>query len=179
MGSPSAAAVLVCLLICAVATAQVPPASPKPGSQQKKFEAFVGTWSYEGMTKTASGPGGKITGTDAYRMLPGGFFLEHHWDEKSPTGPIQGTEIWAYDPVKKAYTYNYYSNSGEFGSGTITINGNTWTFLGTGITFDRKNSYTRWISTFTSPTSFTVKAEFSSDGKTFTPGFEAKFTKTK
>src|SRR5262245_46538576 len=92
------------LLIAVYALAQAP-AVPKPGPEHKKFDAFVGTWSYEGEAKkTVFGPAGKVTGTDVFEMLPGGFYIQHHYDEKNPLANMKGTEIWAYDPIKRVYT---------------------------------------------------------------------------
>src|SRR5262245_59277518 len=79
------------------------------------------------------GPAGKVSGTDVFEMLTGGLYLQHHYDEKNPLRAMKGTEIWAYDPVKKVYTNNYFNSTGEFGSGTCTVNGNTWTFTGSAV----------------------------------------------
>ena|SRR5437867_1099938 len=173
-------AVVVCLLISSVVIAQAPAPAPKPGPEQKKFEAFVGTWTYEGEAKKSPfGPAGKISGTDIYEMLPGSFFIQHRWDEKNPLGNAKGLEVWGYDPVKKTYTYNYFSSLGEMGSGRFTINGNTWEFTGSGVTYEGKTAFGRGTLTFNSPMSLTIKGEASADGKTFAPAFEGKWTKTK
>jgi len=173
---------LVTLVLCAfagsVAHAQAPSAQ-KPGPQQKKLEAFVGTWTYAGEAKqNPYGPAGKITGTDVYEMLPGGFFLTHHWDEQNPIGSLKGIETWGYDSLKKSYAYNYYTSFGEMGSGTIAVTGNAWKFTSSGITFDGKRAWSRCTATFASATSFTVKCDASADGKTWAPDiFEATWTK--
>lgn len=171
---------ILCLMAAAVVAGQAPAPAPKPGAEHKKLEAFVGTWTYEGeVKKNPFGPAGKITGTDVYEMLPGGFFMQHRWDEKNPLGNIKGTEIWGYNALKKAYSYNYFSSLGETGSGGITNAGNTWTFQGSGITYDGKTASARGTVTFASPTSLVIKVEASADGKTFAPAFEGKWTKTK
>jgi hypothetical protein len=169
----------VCVLVAASAIAQTSASAPKPGPEHKKLEAFVGTWTYEGEAKkNAFGPAGKITGTDVYEMLPGGFAIMHRWDEKNPLGAVKGTEIWAYDPIKKTYTINYFTSLGEIGSGTFTLNGNTWTAVNSGITYEGKMGYGKGSATI-SPTTITVKWDASSDGKTFVPAFEGKWTKAK
>jgi hypothetical protein len=172
-------AITLCL-IAIVVLAQAPIQPPKPGPEHKKLEAFLGTWTYEGEAKeSVVGPAGKISGTDVYEMLPGGFFLQHHWDEKNPLGNVKGTEIWGYDPIRKTYTYNFFSSLGEMGSGTFKIKGDTWTFAGTGVTYDGKRARGRGTVTFAGPTSFNIKGEASSDGKTWTPSFEGKWTKSR
>ncbi len=167
---------LLLLIVTAIALGQAP-APPKPGPEHKRLEAFVGTWTYEGQAKNNPfGPAGKITGTDVFEMLPGGFAVQHRWDERNPLGNVKGTEIWAYDPIKKVYTINYFSSLGETGSGTFTINANTWTAATSGVTFEGKMGYGRGTAALT-PTSMTVKWDASSDGKSFTPSFEGKWTK--
>ena len=154
--------------------------TPKSGPEHKKMEALVGTWTYEGdAKKSAFGPPGRVSGTDVFEMLPGGLYIQHHYDEKNPLGNMKGTEIWAYDPVKKVYTNSYFNSTGEFGSGTGTLSGNTWIFTGSAVTYDAKTAYWRYTINVTSPTSFTGKGEASSDGKTYVLGFEGKWTKVK
>ena len=161
----SFAAMLVCVIAGAGARAQAP---QRPGPEQKKFEAFVGTWTYAAAAKeNPYGPAGQITGTDVFEMLPGGFFVTHHWDEKNPVGNLKGVETWGYDPQKKAYAYNYYTSFGEMGSGTITITGNTWRFESSGIAFDGKRAWSRCTATFAAASSFTQKCDASGDGKTW------------
>jgi hypothetical protein len=155
------------------------PSAQKPGADQMKLEVFVGTWTYVGEAKqNPYGPAGKITGTDVYEMLPGGFFLTHHWDEKNPIGNVKGVETWGYDSEKKSYAYNYYTSVGEMGSGAITVTGNTWKFTSSGITFDGKRASSRCTTTLAGPTSFTVKCDASPDGKTWaTDVFQGTWTK--
>jgi hypothetical protein len=125
------------------------------------------------------GPAGEVSGPDRYEMIAGGFFLQHYWEEKNPLGNVKGTEIWGYDPIKKAYTYNHFTSLGEMGSGSIVIEGNTWRFIGSGITYEGKTAYGRFMMTLAGPSSITVRAEASSVGKTYALGFEGKWTKTK
>jgi uncharacterized protein DUF1579 len=180
MKKVSSAVAILCLLVAVAAVGQAPPTTPKPGPEHKKMEAFVGKWTYEGEAKkTVFGPAGKVSGTDTFEMLPGGLYIQHHYDEKNPLGAMKGTEIWAYDPVRKVYTNSYFNSTGEFGSGTCTVNGNTWTFTGSAVTYEGKTASWRYTMNLTTPTSFTVKSEASTDGKTYVVGFEGKWTKAK
>ena len=155
------------------------PRVQKPGAEQKRLEAFVGTWTYAGEAKqNPYGPAGKISGTDAYEMLPGGFFLTHHWDERNPIGNLKGVETWGFDSEKKSYVYNYYTSFGEMGSGTIAITGATWTFASSGVTFDGKRAWSRCRYNFAGTASFTVKCDASADGKAWAANiFQATWTK--
>ena len=163
--------VLIAILMGGAAVSGVgaqAPSAQKPGAEQKKLETFVGTWTYVGEAKTNPyGPAGKINGTDVYEMLPGGFFLTHHWDETNPIGKLKGVETWGYDADKKGYAYSYYTSFGEMGSGAISIAGNQWTFTSSGTTFDGKRAWSRCTTTVASATSFAVKCDASPDGKTW------------
>ena len=155
------------------------PSPQKPGAEQKKLETFVGTWAYAGASKQSPfSPVGKVIGTDVYEMLPGGFFLTHHWTEENPIGSVKGVETWGYDAAKKVYTINYYTSFGEMGSGTITVTGNTWTSSVSGITFDGKQAWSRCVTTVAVATTFAMKCAASADGKTWSADvFEGKWTK--
>ena len=167
--------VVVCVMVVQAQAPQV----PKPGAEHKKMDVFLGTWTYEGEAKKSPfGPAGKVTGTEVFETL-GGLFLQDRWDEKNPLGAVKGIQMWGYDSAKKTYTYNYFSTLGEMGSGTMTVSGNTWSWTGSGITYEGKTAYGRGSLTFASPTSYTVKGEASADGKTWALGFEGKWTKSR
>ncbi len=167
---------LVCLLVL-TAAAQAP--TPNPGPEQKRLEVFVGNWTLEGEVKPGpEGPGGKVTGTDRNQML-GGFFIDRRFEEKGPMGELKGVHIFGYDPVKKTYITSGFDSAGGFDSGTIAVSGNTWTFLSTGVS-GGKPVQTRCPLTFAAGnTSFSVKCEISTDGKTWAPSFEGRWTKSK
>jgi hypothetical protein len=153
-------------------------ALPKPGPEHKKLEAFLGPWTYEGEAKQSPfGPAGKVSGTDVYESGPGGFSLQHHWDEKNPIGGVKGMEMWAYDPSKKTYVCNGVSSAGEMWSCTLNVTGSVWSWLQSGITFEGKTAWSRGTYTFAGPNVFTIKVDASTDGKTWAPAFEGKWTK--
>jgi hypothetical protein len=171
--------VCVFVVLCSIVAQAQAPQVPKPGAEHKKLEVFLGTWTYEGEAKkSVFGPAGKVTGTETFESL-GGFFLQDRWDEKNPLGPLKGLQMWGYDPMKKTYTYNYFTTFGEIGSGTVTVSGNTWTWTGSGISYEGKPAYGRGSLTFSGATTYTVKSEASSDGKAWIPSFEGKWTKSR
>jgi hypothetical protein len=168
------------MLVVAVArgVAQTPAATVKPGPNQQKFAAFVGTWTYEGDAKASVfGPAGKITGTDVFELLPGGFFVQHRWDEKNPLGNVKGTEIWGYDALKKQYMFTYFSSVGEMGSGPMTVAGNVWSTTSTGVSYDGKPTFGRCTGTLTGTTMLVWKCDASADGKVWAASFEGRWTK--
>ena len=121
-----ALSVMLLVVLSMVTQAQAP---PKPGPEAQKLQVFVGTWTMNGEDKAGPfGPGGKVTGTDRIESL-GGFFIQRNFQGKGGTGEVKGTHIWGWDPVKKTYVQSSYSSDGSFSSGTVTVSGNTWTFV--------------------------------------------------
>jgi hypothetical protein len=106
--------------------AQAPPESPKPGPEQKKLESFLGKWKVETEIKANRYvPAGKGITTETYTLGPGGF-----WVERRAEGQIPETfGIIAYDSYAKAYVSYYASGVGLVGTGTGSVNGNTWTWM--------------------------------------------------
>jgi hypothetical protein len=155
------------------------PEMPKPGPEHQRLSAFVGTWTFEGEMKPGPmGPGGKMTGTDRIQWMPGNFFVERRFEGKGPMGEVKGLEILGYDAGKKVHTYRFFDNMGMTGSGTFTIKGDTWTASGTmdmaGTTFHDRCDLTFGGRGKT----LTIACEMSSDGKSWTPAFQGKATKS-
>jgi hypothetical protein len=121
----SVAVILICGFT-ALSLAQAPPDGPKPGAEHKKLEYFVGTWKVETEIK-ANGyvPAGKGVTTETYTLDPGGYYLESRGEGQIP----RTVGIIAYDSHAKVYTTFYASSVGLVGTGTGTVNGNTWTWI--------------------------------------------------
>jgi hypothetical protein len=117
------------ILICgftALSLAQAPPAPPKPGPEHKKLEYFVGKWTVESEIKANEYvPAGKGVTTVTDTLGPGGFWVEHRAEGQIPLT----FGIIAYDSHAKLYTEFYVSSAGLVGTGTGTVNGNTWTWM--------------------------------------------------
>jgi hypothetical protein len=156
------------------------PEMPKPGPEHERLRAFAGNWTFEGEVKPGPmGPGGKLTGTDRIQWLPGNFFLERRYDGKGPMGEMRGLEIMGYDSAKKVYTYNSFDSMGNTASGTMTVSGNTWSASGRA-NMGGKTLQDRCKLTFGAGAStLAIACEISADGKSWTPTFEGKATKTK
>jgi len=121
----SVAVILICGFT-ALSLAQAPPEGPKPGPEHKKLEYFLGTWKVETEIKANEYvPAGKGVTTATVTLGPGGFCVESRAE-----GQIPRTDaIIAYDSDAKVYTEFYASSAGLVGSGTGTVNGNTWTWM--------------------------------------------------
>ena len=121
----SAVAVILICGFTALSLTQTPPERPKPGPEHKKLEVFLGTWKVESEIKpNGYVPAGKGITTETYTLGPGGF-----WVERRAEGQIPATfGIIAYDSYAKAYVSYYASSVGLVGTGTGSVNGDTWTW---------------------------------------------------
>src|SRR2546429_578960 len=123
----SVAVILICGFT-ALSFAQAPPERPKPSPEQKKLEYFVGTWKTEGEIKANEFvPAGNVVTTETVTLGPGGFYAQL---DRPAGGQIPRTVgITAYDSHAKVYTSFYANSAGMVGTGTGTVNGNTWTWM--------------------------------------------------
>jgi hypothetical protein len=155
--------------------------APKPDPQLKQLSALLaGRWTYEGEYKPGPlGPGGKITGEYIGQTILNGFFFEGRETEKGSTGETHNIEIDAYDPANRNFVSNMYQDDGSRFSGTVTVSGNTITWEGRFIVAGQQVLFKEPFVMAADRMSGTAKGEISTDGKTWTPFFEATFTKAK
>ncbi len=154
----------------------------KPGPEHKRLEVFVGSWTWVADLKPGIfGPAGKCTGVERFQWLPGEFFLQMNREGKCPGGDLRQTIIFGYDPVNKRHTGTFFDHtSGGSTSATTTTSGNTWKWAGTGYTGEGKGFQERCTLTLaTGGGSSSLTCEIATDGKTWTPSWEAKYTKSK
>ena len=180
------------LALASILWAQAEPQVPKPGPEYQRLHDFVGDWYTEGKTlpgpmgaEAGEGvPGEKFTSTDHNEML-GDFFVIFHSDERDATGPgkeirIKKIGIMGYDPERKLYTFEQFSDQGERATLTATVSGDTWVFLWPA-TDAAKEGGKRLKGRLTvkkvSPTSSTFTNEVSIDGGPWTKIQEGKATK--
>jgi len=161
------------LALSSLLLAQAPPAPPKPGPEHKKLEYFVGKWTVENEFKANEFVrSGKTVGTATATLGPGGFYVENRVE-----GDLGTTlDIMAYDSHAKVYT-SYYANSfGLVGTGTGTVNGNTWTWM-VEDKFAGQDVKGRTTITILSPTQYTSKYEMADGKGGYTTIVEGKGTK--
>jgi Protein of unknown function (DUF1579) len=154
-------------------------AVPKPDLEIKKFEAYVGHWTYAGEYMAGPlGPGSKFTGELTIKKVLKGFFFQNQATEKGPMGETQIIEMVGYDPAKKVFISNEYHDDGIMFSGAYDINENICTYTGK-VTLEGKQYFVKNILTLsTDMMTLTAKGEFSADGNTWVPWVEAKYTRT-
>jgi Protein of unknown function (DUF1579) len=154
--------------------------APRPDPQVKKLSVLVGHWTFKGEYKAGPlGPGGKVAGEYTGRMILGGFFFEGRLTEKAPFGEMRGLEVEAYDPANKSFVSNWYLSGGSAISGMLTVSGNTFSWEGKLKAAGKQYQYKQTLILAADLASWTIKAEISVDGKTWTPWFEERGTKVK
>lgn len=162
----------------AVAFAQPTVQAPKPPPELGQLAIYLGEWRLEGVDKASPlGPAGWVRGQATGAMILQGFFLEWRWQEETPAGKSQGIEYLGYSPVTKAFPNSLFSDSGTTVQGEYAIAGNTSAFTGK-ILAAGKQYHLRATEIFAADgRSFQRTADVSSDGRTWIPCFEGKFTK--
>jgi hypothetical protein len=168
------------LTICFVIAAQTQATAAKPDPELKKLHPWVGHWTYEAEYKPGPlGRGGKATAEYEGKMILGGFLYQGRWREKGPAGETSGLEIDGYDPVNKNIFSDWYTDDGGRFSGTMSVTGNTLTWSGkcflAGKQYMGRATFTLSADLMSAP----FKIEISTDGTTWIPFEEGKYTKVK
>ena len=165
------------LLLGAAFSAQAQMEMPKPAPELKKLDVFAGTWTMEGDMKPGPmGPGGKWTGTEHSDWMEGGYFLQGHSEFKSPMGNAKGPSFMGYDSSDKVYTYDAFNSMGEAEHAKGTVDGDTWSWTSE----EKMGGQTmkgRYTVKITSPSTYDMKYEMSSDGATWNTVMEGKAKK--
>jgi hypothetical protein len=174
-------AIVVCVVVLVFAVAAwAQTTAPKPDPEIKKFDVFLGHWTYVGEYKAGPlGPASKVTGEMAMKPILGGFFLQDQATEKGPMGETRVIEIVGYDSANKAFFSNEYHDDGSTASGVYVFNGNTLVYTGKFIVGGQPYMLKAAITPPADSKGVTAKAEISTDGKTWVPFFEYQYTKVK
>lgn len=86
-------------------------ASPRP--ELERLRKFVGLWSIEGRQLDGLlGAAKKVSGTETFEWLPGGYFLIHRLDGKLGDDPMACIEIIGYNSASGSYPVGTYYNNG-------------------------------------------------------------------
>jgi hypothetical protein len=173
-------ALLFLLVFCFVTAMQAQAPAPQPGPEVKKLHAVVGHWTFEGEFKPGPlGPGGKFTGEDNCRMILGGFFFQCQLSGKVAEADMRLLEIDGYDPVNKNFSTEMFFGDGSRISGVLTISGNTWTYEEKWTVAGKQYQVKDSMVLAPDLTTATDKQEISSDGTTWRPLSESRWTKAK
>jgi hypothetical protein len=154
--------------------------APKPDPELKKLGIMVGHWTYEGEYKAGpGGPNGKAKGEEFIQWILGEFFLQDLEIETGAFGDARMALLYAYDPIKKNIVGSGLMNDGGTVSATAKVNGNTIIWEGRGVIGGKETLLQNTFVVAADLMTMTQKAEVSTDGKTWTPFFDAVFTKVK
>jgi hypothetical protein len=112
---------------------RVPAQTAAPAPQTERLEVLVGRWSSAGwMVPGPSEPAIRITGTDTYEWLAGGFFMVHRVDVRMGAEKVEVIElIGPYDPADSSYPMRSFDSQGNFITMTARVRDDgVWTFTG-------------------------------------------------
>jgi hypothetical protein len=135
-----------------------------------QLNRFVGKWKTTGrIPASGENPEIKVSGSDTYEWLPGGFFLLHKVDVLLGDDKNETIEIIGFDKERKLYTMQHYDNKGNSGFMTADYKDEVWTFLGDNLRF--RGGFKE------QDTEFSGVWEQSSNGKDWTHFMEIRLTK--
>jgi Protein of unknown function (DUF1579) len=146
------------------------PATPDP--ETRRLEVLVGRWNSEGRTVPGpSEPAIRITGTDTYEWLAGGFFLVHRVDVCVGGEHVEVLElIGPYDHPERSYPMRSFDNQGNYATMTARVDDDgVWTFTGA--------SERATLTIGDDGTTMTARWERSDDGSTWRHWMDMRFTK--
>lgn len=102
-----------------------------PNATLQRLDAFTGKWKSEGETvATDTEPSIKISGTDSYEWLPGGFFMIHHVDVRMGEEQVNVIEmIGGHDSGDSSLPMRSFDHQGNFSVMHATVDDHgVWTF---------------------------------------------------
>jgi hypothetical protein len=91
-------------------------APPPPDSELKRLEPLLGEWEAEDYTHdSVLGPGVRVSSTERFSWLDGGYFLVSTYETVFGDEPAQrGVNYWGYDSEAKRFRIIFFSNNGPF-----------------------------------------------------------------
>ena len=148
--------------------------------EMSKLRAWVGRWMSRIELKPGPlGPGGRISHEYTGQMILGGFVYLGYWQEKGVRGQSRGLQIDRYDPLNKNIASSWYLEDGSTFAGVLTISGDTYTWEGRFAVAGTSFLFRDIFVLAPDRKSALVKAESSTDGETWTPLSEGKYTKVR
>jgi hypothetical protein len=171
----------ILLMLCIaidVAVAAAQSGAPKPNPSFQKMDLIVGHWTYTGEYKPGPlGPGSKIVGDYDFQFVLNGFVVEGHTTEHTADATVHFLEIDLYDPATQSIATNVYADDGTHYSGTITVSGQTATWMVKFLAADKKYQLRQSFTASNNGKTAREYGEISADGKTWLPFFVASCTR--
>ncbi|WP_057936733.1 DUF1579 family protein [Algoriphagus resistens] len=101
------------------------------------FKKLIGKWKTEGrILKAGKSPEMKITGTDTYEAILGGFFILHTADVLMGNEKSQTYEIIGLDKSNDQAILQHYNNQGSSGKMKGTLKNDKFEINGEGLRFN-------------------------------------------
>jgi hypothetical protein len=139
--------------------------------EYEQLNRFVGKWKTTGIIPASgASPEIKVSGSDTYEWLPGGFFLVHKVNVLVGEDKNETLEIIGFDKQRNRYTMQHYDNKGNSGFMTADCKDGIWTFLGDKLRF--RGGFEK------QDTEFAGVWEQSSNGKDWTHFMGIRLTKS-
>ncbi|HET9364219.1 MAG TPA: DUF1579 family protein [Candidatus Angelobacter sp.] len=149
------------VLIAAVAAMCISAIAMQKDDPTKKLGILVGKWETEG---TFTGTANKSSSTLECRWSPMGNYLVCEQLVAMMGNQSRQLTVYSYNSKDGSYVYSTYRDPGTSPSGgTVTINGNLWTYSGSFEANGKKMEF-RTTNDFSKPGTETFKSETSDDG---------------
>ncbi|HSU14348.1 DUF1579 family protein [Longimicrobium sp.] len=105
---------------------------PARGPEHDALDAFAGSWRTEGaLGEGASGAAGtRVTGTESYEWLPGGWFMVNRWDREMGGSRHTGIGVVGIDPDAGALVTRAFDNLGFARVYATQVRGGVMTLTG-------------------------------------------------
>jgi len=165
--------VVMMLLVAIAAQAQT---APTP--EHKKMGVWVGDWTEEG--KNEATPYGVMAGTTkgtiSCEWFEGEYQVVCNGESSELGGKTKSLFILTYSMEKKQYLGLHMTSSGDFSMPIGKVDGSVWT-INDSIAAAGKTYQFRVVFNFASADEYTVRAEYSEDGKNWKLAGEGKGVK--
>ena len=108
----------------------------------RRLRMLEGQWRTTGRMLCGDHAGKRFAGSDRYRWLPGGMFLQHTWNVRMPDGIHRGLEILGFDPDAGVVFAHAYDADGSLTSSQLGFHGNAFRISGGALAFEGRVSAT-------------------------------------
>jgi hypothetical protein len=151
-------------------------AQPAP---PKRLEVFLGSWTTVGTAQASPlGAAGRVSMTETFEWLPGGFFVMHRWEGQQGSAEVSGLEILGFDARNKVFTSRFFDHAGLTGTLRANPQGNAWTWAGDA-DIGGKLVKQRCTIILVNSDTFTTRCEYSADGFKWLASLESRSTRAK
>lgn len=152
--------------------------TPKPSAAHRRLNVFLGKWNLQGQQLEGPfGPTAKITATQTYEWLAGGFFMIQRFDALVDGTQAACIELVGYGTKSRTYPVQTFYSNGSTSKWQLAERDGTWILTGKS-EVGGKTSEVRCTTVFSEANSaMTGTWEYSIDGTHWKTFWEVKATK--